>query len=472
MLPNPLKSRVTSTKKSASAQTDKTGAKAPSSTKVFFSRRLPSANKVLRLISAPGEGIFGGSALGDGGPTFGGPNLGGPHCGEDATANTAADPAGSGPAQAKAFVICDKKLKKLPALKNWLADRRLVFYFAEGGESFKSIEQAPLHFQAILRLAEEHSMRAGGRPGFISLGGGSISDFTGFAASVYQRGAPLIHVPSTWLAAIDSAHGGKSALNVSGAKNAIGSFHFPKAVFIAEELLDSQPLERKTEALGELMKTALIAGGGFYKNLCADWPLFFKTASEDAPRRSAGRSASSRGRLTEKGRDLAKTAGFKNNFPQKFLRQAVAFKTKTVRQDPFERGSLRRKLNLGHTAGHVIEAACGLPHGSAVVEGLLFSARWSARKKFLNRKRLQEIKTLLSPLRADGGEAGGGRQIPRVLFQNLLRKDKKYRSPACLDFIFLKGPGAVFVQNVRERDLMQEAERQGLTTKAHGKNLY
>ena len=418
-------------------------------------RRLPSANKVLRLIRGPRRGDA-------------------PHCGGSSQA--AGDAAG-----AEAFVICDKKLKKLPALKSRLADPRLAFYFAEGGESFKSIEKAPLHFKAILRLAETHSMRAA-RPGFISLGGGSISDFTGFAASVYQRGAPLVHIPSTWLAAMDSAHGGKSALNVSGAKNAIGSFHFPKAVFIVEELLETQPLERKTEALGELLKTALIAGGGFYKQLCAAWPLFFETPSardfsaggfsstRDSAERGFPSAAALKKPAPEKpARKTAKAATpvLKNPW-QKFLRRAVAFKAKTVQQDPLEQGSLRRKLNLGHTAGHVIEAACKLPHGLAVAEGLLFSAKWSARKKFLDRRRLQEIQALLSPL-----VRSGAAPIPRALFQSLVRKDKKYTSPASLDFVFLKGPGGAFVQNnVKERDLMQEAERQGLTTKAGNKNSY
>ena len=103
--------------------------------------------------------------------------------------------------------------------------------------------------------------------GFISLGGGSVGDFTGFLASVFHRGTPVVHIPSTWLAAMDSAHGGKTALNVGNIKNILGSYHSPQACFIIRKLFLSLAPREIQSAGGELLKTAFITGGQLYSNI-------------------------------------------------------------------------------------------------------------------------------------------------------------------------------------------------------------
>ena len=112
-------------------------------------------------------------------------------------------------------------------------------------------------------------MKKFGRKGWklVSFGGGSIGDLSGFVASIYKRGVPLIHIPTTWLSALDSAHGGKNALNFSKVKNLVGTYYFPEQVYIVKEILNQLPEEREREAYGEVLKMAIVGGGRFYASL-------------------------------------------------------------------------------------------------------------------------------------------------------------------------------------------------------------
>ena len=128
------------------------------------------------------------------------------------------------------FVICDRKLQHYSEIKSWL--KNYPVYFVSAGEKLKNLDVFPTHINNILKRTNNKKIS-----GFISLGGGSVGDFTGFVASVYKRRTPIIHIPSTWLSAMDSAHGGKTALNTKKIKNVIGSYCFPTAVFIVKQLL-------------------------------------------------------------------------------------------------------------------------------------------------------------------------------------------------------------------------------------------
>ena len=322
----------------------------------------------------------------------------------------------------KAFVICDKKLKSGFFLKTWLKDPLFSFYFISSGETTKSLEKLPDHLKKIQKLNQNY-----GRDHllFISLGGGSVGDLTGFISSIYKRGVPLIHIPTTWLAALDSAHGGKNALNVFGVKNVLGTYHFPRAVFIVKEVLQTLPLNQKQLAFGELLKIALIEGGKFY-------------------------------------RSLKQHSNWQTLPWETFLKKGIASKMKIVQKDPFEKKSLRSVLNFGHTIGHILEAVFSLPHGQAVMEGMLFSMRWSAKKNLLTKKNLYALQSLmpkkiLTPQR---------NQIPISLFKKLLKQDKKYKSPSFIDFVFIRQPGSVIVKKVTEKAILQEAQRQGLVERS------
>ena len=128
------------------------------------------------------------------------------------------------------IIVCDKKLKKLSQVKSWLKNQ--LVYDVSAGEQLKELSSFDSHVQKVLKLAGQQHIQ-----GFVSLGGGSVGDFTGFLASVYHRGVPFVNIPSTWLSMMDSAHGGKTALNVKGVKNILGSYHSSKAVFIVKKFI-------------------------------------------------------------------------------------------------------------------------------------------------------------------------------------------------------------------------------------------
>ena len=314
------------------------------------------------------------------------------------------------------FVICDQKLKNKPAVKSWL--KNYPVYFVTGGEDLKDLDSFPKHVSNILKKIDNKKIA-----GFVSLGGGSIGDFTGFLASIYKRGVPLIHIPSTWLSAMDSAHGGKTALNVKQVKNVLGSYCFPKSVFIVKELLFSLLEKERKSAEGELLKMALIEGGSFYKKLIK---LFYE-------------------------RRVLSHLNFWN-----FLPLAIFAKSQIVKKDPYDKKGIRRKLNFGHTIGHVLESYFKISHGEAVMLGICFSIHWSCQKfnfshsflkelSFLNQKYILLNKYL--------------KKIPKKTLKLLLLQDKKRVDEGGISFVFIKAPGQVFSREVSVHDILKVLNR-------------
>ena len=319
----------------------------------------------------------------------------------------------AGPQIRQALLICDKRFQIHPLLNKWRENKNLKFYYLQSGEKNKSLEKLSLHIKRILSLTRDFDKSSFL---FISFGGGSLIDLTGFLASIYKRSLPVVHFPTTWLSALDSAHGGKTAINFQGVKNLLGTYHFPKAVFIVRDFLKQNPDPLKKSALGELLKIAFIKGGSFYKKL----------KQEQDP-----------------------------VLMEKFLKSAVQIKMQFVKQDPFETQSIRKKLNLGHTVGHILETLYPLPHGIAVSQGLLFSLNWSFHRGFINEKNFEEMKKLIPNKKIN-------KKISPSLFEKHLKQDKKHRKGYRLDFIFIKKPGVVFLKSVLEKELLSEAKRQGL----------
>ncbi len=165
----------------------------------------------------------------------------------------------------------------------------------------------------------------------VALGGGSTCDLAGFAAATYFRGLRWVPVPTTLVAQVDAAVGGKTAVDLPGGKNMVGAFHWPARVAIDPDLLETLPEEERLNGLAEVVKTGLLAGEEL-------WEL----------------------EQTEQ------------------VRRCAAFKSAVCLRDPFDRGE-RAQLNLGHTFAHALEAASGyaLPHGRAVALGLLAALRLS-----------------------------------------------------------------------------------------------
>jgi 3-dehydroquinate synthase len=289
------------------------------------------------------------------------------------------------------------------------------------GETLKSVATLPGLLRRIVPVLE----RAGGPVAVVAAGGGSVGDVAGFVASMLRRGVPLTHVPTTWLAAMDSAHGGKNAMNVGGVKNVVGTFHLPEAVWVSRHALRGQPEALAEAALGEAIKAALLDG--------RSWTRAFREAmARGTPERVLWR----------------------------FLPEIVKAKYRWVRRDPNETNGLRRVLNFGHTVGHVLEAAHRVPHGLAVAEGMRFAVELGLREGVTPERVAKRV-------REDWLEAPWcpRRRAPRALdaarFRALLAQDKKSVRDGRIAFVFLARPGKPVVRPVSIDVLVKEARRQG-----------
>lgn len=325
---------------------------------------------------------------------------------------------------AHTLLIYDERLPRVSrAVASWI--RKFPHrYPVASGEKLKDVRRLPAHVEKLAKISAPLSPRT---MTVVALGGGSVGDFAGFFASIFKRGVRLVHIPSTWLAAIDSSHGGKTALNVAGAKNQIGTFYPADAVVLVREVLRAQPEERVKDAMGEFGKVALLDGGAWVRDL-------------------------ERSRLN--GEDLL----------WKFLKPAIESKLKVVARDPKEQTGHRQILNLGHTVGHVIEAALGVSHGVAVGQGLFFALEFSERLGLISSRDMDRALRLLST------QLGLTPELPRKpiaasRFKDLLLQDKKKSGRSDVTFIFLRGFGKPERRSVPIRELVDEGRRQGWVAK-------
>lgn len=178
----------------------------------------------------------------------------------------------------------------------------------------------------------------------LALGGGVVGDLAGFTASVYKRGMPLIHVPTTLMAQVDSAIGGKTAVNLPEAKNQLGTFQQPAVVICDISLLASLPLREFRSGLGEMAKYCMISDRQWARDVRSD-PGSVSTAT---PERLAG-----------------------------LVAESVREKAVLVSEDERDAG-VRHYLNYGHTLAHALEAASGYDgtysHGEAVSIGMMYAS--------------------------------------------------------------------------------------------------
>ncbi len=236
----------------------------------------------------------------------------------------------------------------------------------------------------------------------VSVGGGSVSDLAGFAASTYLRGLNLIIVPTSLLAQVDAAIGGKTAINLPAGKNLAGSFYFPKAVLADQEMLSTVPRKQLVGSIGEILKYALIED-----------TVAKHTDYESGPTPLLD--------VLEK--------SVKNGFDVEdpalggLITSCIKMKLYVVSRDPREE-NLRRILNLGHTLGHALEKVTEfkLSHGEAIGIGIMQAAKLSIQKKLLPKTDLARVKDILTT-------AGLQSEIPKGMSKDDLvsrmEQDKK-----------------------------------------------
>ncbi len=312
---------------------------------------------------------------------------------------------------AATVLLYDAILDKQPFFKTWRQSFAHSWPLA-AGENLKT-------FASVYGLLKKISTAAIPQTTdltFVAVGGGSVGDFVGFLASTFLRGRRLVQIPSTWLASIDSAHGGKNGLNLAGVKNQVGTIYPAATVYLVRQLLESQPSERANDAMGEVLKIAIINS-----------PTLVKPISE------------------------------KNLYS--LLPTLIQAKLKVVAKDPLEKLGHRRVLNLGHTMGHVFESHFKLPHGQAVKLGILFSARWSLHRKNLKAADYKQICIAAGP-KAEATLHSCITKINSAKILRLLSKDKKLISSSEIDFIFILKIGKVIRKKVSFSDVLTEVKRQ------------
>lgn len=219
----------------------------------------------------------------------------------------------------------------------------------------------------------------------VAIGGGITTDMVGFTAGIYKRGVRFVTVPSTLLAQVDAAIGGKTGVNFEKYKNILGVISQPAITFIWPSLLATLPRRDFLSGAAEMLKTFMIEDGGNYRK-AAD--LFFDMSSEYNME------------VLMNGKDAKKTwTGIMNKHMDtlcELIGAAADVKAGVVSRDPFEKDE-RRKLNLGHTFAHAIETLAqrdggerfqdpddpqqthGVTHGEAVAKGLVLAARLADR---------------------------------------------------------------------------------------------
>ncbi|MCK9248640.1 MAG: bifunctional shikimate kinase/3-dehydroquinate synthase [Solirubrobacteraceae bacterium] len=258
------------------------------------------------------------------------------------------------------------------------------------GEAFKTLDTCERVWGSLATQGVTRSDHV------VAIGGGVVGDLAGFVAATYQRGVPVVQVPTTLVAQVDSAYGGKTGVDLPAAKNYVGAYHQPAAVMVDPDTLQTLPPVELAAGYAEVVKTALIAGGPLWDRVAAGGPVD----------------------------------------PTTILRCART-KLQTVAEDERD-GGRRQVLNLGHTVGHAIETVTDYRryrHGEAVALGLLAALRLSGR---------DELREQVSGLLAHAG-------LPTTMDPAIdvdevhaaTSRDKKRLGSGDVPFVIVEAPGDV-----------------------------
>jgi 3-dehydroquinate synthase len=321
---------------------------------------------------------------------------------------------------ARTFIVTDENVARLilPTIVQALerAGIKTDSIVVPPGESSKSFPVFEQVCEAIVAARIERGDLV------IALGGGVIGDLAGFAAAVVRRGLDYVQVPTTLLAQVDSSVGGKTAIDSSHGKNLIGAFHQPILVVADTALLDTLPIREFRAGYAEMAKYGLLGDAAFFDWLDANWKEVF------AGGKASGSSA----------REHA-------------IAVSCRAKAAIVARDERETGD-RALLNLGHTFGHALEAACGysdrLLHGEAIAIGMALAFDFSATRQGLCTK--TEAARVIRHLAA-AGLPTRIQDIPAPLpaigeLMELIAQDKKIKRGR-LTFILVRGIGDAFIEN-------------------------
>jgi len=256
------------------------------------------------------------------------------------------------------YVLMDENTNQhcLPLLQDALVDDEVYFFFLEvpSGEASKDLSTCASLWES---LSEDNADR---KTLVLNLGGGMITDLGGFVASLYKRGISFYNIPTSLLAMVDAAIGGKCGIDFVGFKNQIGVFQNAEQTFLYPPFLETLPELEFWSGMAEMYKHALISDTAHWTAL----KIFDK--AEVTPQ---------------------------------LIEQSAALKAEVVANDPLEKGA-RKKLNFGHTIGHAVESYFlqkekPMPHGYAIAFGMICEAHISAQQNRLNLVEYDEIEDYL-----------------------------------------------------------------------------
>jgi shikimate kinase/3-dehydroquinate synthase len=306
------------------------------------------------------------------------------------------------PLQGHGFCITDENCERY-AKRLGRPEKVLAIEPGERSKTLKQVEESILLMAELGMTREDH---------VVAVGGGVVGDLGGFCAHIYQRGVPVVQVPTTVVAQVDSAYGGKTGVDLDQLKNYAGAYHLPAAVFADTSTLESLSPRELAAGFVEVIKTGLLAGGSLW-----EWVQATKRIDPGA--------------LGE------------------IVFACARYKCAVVAADERDAG-LRHVLNLGHTVGHAIEGVSDFSylHGEAIGLGLLAALRLSDAPDLRNR--VEEILRRHDlPTTLDRGVA-----VEDVLA--VLDRDKK-RTAAGVGFVLLSEPGKPRTGQLVDPDRVREA---------------
>jgi 3-dehydroquinate synthase len=289
---------------------------------------------------------------------------------------------------------------------DFFANKR--FIILPPGEDYKNIETIKHIYNKFIELkVDRHSL-------IVGFGGGIVCDITGFAAATFMRGIKFCFIPSTLLAQVDAAIGGKNGVNFDNIKNYIGTFSHPEFIIYDSELLKTLPDNEYKNGFGEVIKYALIANNNL-----------FSFISENQIK------------IREKNKPAL-------DF---IITKCIETKIKFVEIDPNDLGA-RHILNFGHSFGHCFEILDNIPHGIAVVKGINAALDLSLKLNYTNQSTVDLIKDFTN---------NSGYDISYELKPehfDLLAKDKKKNSDY-LNFVFFRDIGDLFISSIKFDDIIK-----------------
>ncbi|MFO7951200.1 MAG: 3-dehydroquinate synthase [Bacillota bacterium] len=308
------------------------------------------------------------------------------------------------------FDLYGEKIINSLETENW----QVNVFLLEPGESSKTLDQASRIYDAAVDAGLDRNSP------IVALGGGVPGDLAGFAAATYLRGVPLVMLPTTLLAQVDSSVGGKTAVNHPRGKNLIGTIYPPRVVVIDPLVIKSLPGDQFRAGLAEVLKYGIIVDSAFFY-----W-------------------------LERNIKELKKA---ESNSLAEAIAYSVKAKARVVEDDEYE-NNYRRVLNFGHTIGHALEAATSYSyylHGEAVLIGMIAAVDLAERLRVLNDHAAERIGDLLKHIEEKKPPA----DLTTEMVIDKLRQDKKHREDELI-FVLPRAIGKAAIIPVTEKLLIGE----------------